>query len=199
MTCTVCEKPPDHDRSYPPTHDCSYRSFWHITSHWYREIRICDKLASTQKNYEVVRTRVCTSRRSDTRERVHLSMEPCTPSCDTWPFPSLNVSTQTPFLHTLQYYSTVTDLSLVIWWSSGIEWMGVVCQNFRWRAFRHCQNNILHSGLGRVCNMKVCDLVSDLMWRQHGWKVQVSEFAIWQSVVNRVKLKWIHLGDNSML
>ena len=110
----------------PPAHDCTYRYFWHITSHWYRQIRICDKLASTQKNYEVVCTRVCTSRRSacvGTRERVHLSLEPCAPSCDAWPFPSLNTSTQTPFLHTLHHcMSQLFFLSLMSWtiiWNRG--------------------------------------------------------------------------------
>ncbi len=113
MTYTVCEKPPAHDRSYyssyPPAHDCTYPSFWHITS----------QLTSRQKNYfnsqvhEVVCTRVFTSRRTAcivTREGVHLSIEPCTPSCDAWPFPSLNASTLTPFLHTLQHCIAATDL-----------------------------------------------------------------------------------------
>ena len=34
-----------------------------------------------------------------TRVRVHLWLEPCTPSSDTWPFLSFHVSTQTPSRH----------------------------------------------------------------------------------------------------
>jgi hypothetical protein len=72
--------------------------------------------ASTQKIYEVcAQESRCLPPDTlfecvNTRERVHISLESCTPSCDAWPFPSLNVSTQTPFLHTLQYYSVTIDL-----------------------------------------------------------------------------------------
>ncbi len=110
MTHCVGEKPPAHDCSYPPVHDCTYRSLWHITSHCYRQKQVHRKFTKwcAQESrclppdtlFECVHT----------RERVHLSLESCTPSCDAWPFPSLNVSTQTPFLHTLQYYSVTIDL-----------------------------------------------------------------------------------------
>ena len=66
----------------------------------------------------------------DTRERVHLSPEPCTPSWDTWPFPSLNVSTQTPFLHTLQYSGTVTDRFVVSLWEIQVTSFPALSKHF---------------------------------------------------------------------